>query len=49
MSERARILVLVGPKGSGKTTLGELLEAEPSAHFLEGEAIAKRVLAEAWA
>ncbi len=46
MSERATILVLVGPKGSGKTTLGRFLEGEPGVHFLEVEAIAKSVLSE---
>lgn len=39
-----RIIVLVGPKGSGKTTIGKVLTSEPGVHFLEVEAIAKRVL-----
>ena len=46
MAQLARIIVLVGAKGSGKTTLGRFLEAEPGVHFLEVEAIAKRVLVE---
>ena len=46
MSRRARIVVLVGPKGSGKTTLGRFFASEPGVHFLEVEAIAKRVLEE---
>lgn len=46
MSPRTRIILLVGPKGSGKTTLGRVLERQPGVHFLEVEAIAKRVLAE---
>lgn len=41
-----RALVLVGPKGSGKTTLGRWLEELTGGHFLEVEAIARRVLAE---
>lgn len=46
-SSRARVLLLVGPKGSGKTTIGGMLEARPGVRFLEVEAIARRVLAEA--
>lgn len=42
----ARVIVLVGPKGSGKTTLGRMLERGGRAHFLEVEAIAQRVLAQ---
>lgn len=43
----ARLVVLVGPKGSGKTTIGRILEERLGAHFLDVEAIAKRVLAAA--
>lgn len=46
MAARAEIWLLVGPKGSGKTTLGRMLGDEPGAHFLEVELIAKRVLQE---
>ena len=42
----AQIIVLVGPKGAGKTTIGKLLAREPDVRFLEVESIAKRVLAE---
>lgn len=42
----ARVIVLVGPKGSGKTTLGRMLEAALPAHFLEVERLAQEVLAE---
>lgn len=41
-----RILVLVGPKGCGKTTLGRWLEERAGVSFLEVEAIARRVLEE---
>lgn len=40
------IVVLVGPKGSGKTTIGRMLEARSGVVFLEAEAIALRVLAD---
>ncbi|HSQ00804.1 MAG TPA: hypothetical protein VL049_26565 [Candidatus Dormibacteraeota bacterium] len=40
------MIVLVGPKGSGRTTIGGILAREPGVRFLEVEAIAKRVLAE---
>lgn len=46
MSAAARVIVLVGPKGSGKTTIARVLERLPDVRFLEVEAIAKRVLAE---
>jgi shikimate kinase len=46
MSPRTRIILLVGPKGSGKTTLGRVLERQPGVHFLEVEAIARRILAD---
>lgn len=36
------VFVLVGPKGSGKTTVGLLLERERGVRFVEVEAIAKR-------
>ena len=42
----SQVIVLVGPKGAGKTTLGRVLEREPGVHFLEVESIAKRVLAD---
>lgn len=41
----ALVVVLVGPKGAGKTTLGRMLERLPDVRFLEVEAIAKRLLA----
>lgn len=41
----ALIVVLIGPKGAGKTTLGRMLERPPDVRFLEVEAIAQRVLA----
>lgn len=40
------LIVLVGPKGAGKTTLGRMLEAELGARFVEVEAIFRRVLVE---
>lgn len=40
-----QVLVLVGPKGCGKTTIGRALERHPRTRFLEVEVIAKRVLA----
>jgi shikimate kinase len=45
MSSRADILLLVGPKGVGKTTIGRALEQEAGVYFLEVEEIARRVLA----
>ena len=44
MPSRAEILLLVGPKGAGKTTIGRILERQVGAYFLEVELIAKRVL-----
>lgn len=41
----AEIILLVGPKGSGKTTIGRVLERERGVHFIEVERIAQRVLA----
>ena len=37
----AAILLLVGPKGSGKTTLGRALGELPGATFLDVEAVAR--------
>jgi shikimate kinase len=45
MADRARVIVLVGPKGSGKTTIGSILGRQPGVHFLDVERIAKEVLA----
>ena len=44
---RAKAVVLVGPKGAGKTTIGRMVEAALGAHFVEVEAVARRALAEA--
>lgn len=41
-----QLLILVGPKGSGKTTLGRMLEQRLGACFVHVEPIAQRVLAE---
>lgn len=41
----ADILLLIGPKGSGKSTLGRMLEVFAGVHFLEAEPIAAQVLA----
>lgn len=43
--DRARLVVLVGPKGAGKTTIGRMIARRPGVYFLEVEAIAQRVLA----
>jgi shikimate kinase len=40
------VIVLVGPKGAGKTTLGRMIETSLGARFVEVEAIARRVLLE---
>lgn len=45
LSARAQLLILVGPKGAGKTTLGRILEQRLGVHFLHVEPIAQRVLA----
>lgn len=45
MQAQARVILLVGPKGAGKTTLGRMLARKTGVHFLEVEVIAKRVLA----
>lgn len=42
---RAQLVVLVGPKGAGKTTLGRALAGRAGVHFLEVELLAQRVLA----
>lgn len=39
------VLVLVGPKGCGKSTLGRWLAADLGGHFLDVELIAREVLA----
>jgi shikimate kinase len=44
---RAKAVVLVGPKGAGKTTIGRMVEAALGARFVEVEAVARRALAEA--
>jgi shikimate kinase len=44
---RAKAVVLVGPKGAGKTTIGRMVEAALGARFVDVEAVAKRALAEA--
>jgi shikimate kinase len=46
-SVRKKAVVLVGPKGSGKTTIGRMVEAALGARFIEVEAVAQRALAEA--
>lgn len=43
---RARVLLLVGPKGSGKSTIGRALADGKRIRFVEVEAIARAVLAE---
>lgn len=43
---RPRLIVLVGPKGSGKTSIGRRLGERPGVLFIEVEAVAKGVLAE---
>jgi shikimate kinase len=40
------LILLVGPKGAGKSTIGRMIEAELGARFVEVEAIAKAVLAQ---
>jgi XRE family transcriptional regulator, aerobic/anaerobic benzoate catabolism transcriptional regulator len=44
-ARRAKVLLLVGPKGAGKTTLGRELAKRPGVRFVPVEAIAKEVLA----
>lgn len=43
-SPRAQVVVLVGPKGAGKSTVGRALERREDVRFLHVEIIAKRVL-----
>ncbi len=43
-SHRAQLLVLVGPKGAGKSEIGRMIESSFNAHFLDVERIAIRVL-----
>lgn len=43
---RTTVIVLVGPKGAGKSTIGRRLQADLGALFVDVEAISKRVLAE---
>lgn len=43
---RPQLLVLVGPKGSGKTTIGRMLDTKLGLYFLPVEEIALQVLAE---
>lgn len=39
MSEKKRIVLLVGPKGAGKSTIGDLLQRELGIPFLRVEAV----------
>jgi len=43
-SHRAQLLVLVGPKGAGKSEIGRMIESSFNAHFVDVERIAIRVL-----
>ncbi len=43
-SRRAQLLVLVGPKGAGKSEIGRMIESRFNAHFVDVERIAIRVL-----
>ncbi|MDP3868083.1 AAA family ATPase [Phenylobacterium sp.] len=43
---KTTVIVLVGPKGAGKSTIGRRLEAGLGALFVDVEAISKRVLTE---
>ncbi len=44
MRRRPRLLVLVGPKGAGKTSIGRGLGEHPGVRFVDVERVAKRVL-----
>jgi shikimate kinase len=46
MDAPKQLLVLVGPKGCGKTTLGLMLEQRLGARFVHVERVAQRILAE---
>lgn len=41
-----RLIVLVGPKGSGKSTLGRLLGSQPGVRYLDVEPLFQRALAQ---
>jgi len=41
------LILLVGPRGAGKSTIGRLLEAELGARFVEVEAIARAAIRQA--
>lgn len=43
-ARRAQLVVLVGPKGAGKSTIGQMIESRFNAHFVDVERIAIRVL-----
>lgn len=43
-ARRAQLVVLVGPKGAGKSTVGRMIESRFDAHFMDVERIAIRVL-----
>lgn len=43
-ARRAQLVVLVGPKGAGKSVIGRMIESRFNAHFVDAERIAIRVL-----